>query len=137
MCPLFRGSTVHKEEDNLSIVDKMAGPNVSFIQRLHCRPLRIGQLLYDGQNGCTHAFGSIYTYTWTNNHTQYCLCLRSDIQKIHGGIGDNLAILIQLLSTAVGGFVIGFVREWRLTLLLLGATQFITATIAISSLVRY
>ncbi len=61
----FRGSTVHKEEDNLSIVDKMAGhkcvlysevplyirkrttsisiivdkmagPNVSFIQRLHC-----------------------------------------------------------------------------------------------------
>ncbi len=26
MCPLFRGSTVHKEEDNLSIVDKMAGP---------------------------------------------------------------------------------------------------------------
>ncbi len=34
--PLFRGSTVHKEEDNLSIVDKMAGPNVSFIQRFHC-----------------------------------------------------------------------------------------------------
>ncbi len=31
--PLFRGSTVHKEEDNLSIVDKMAGPNVSSIQR--------------------------------------------------------------------------------------------------------
>ncbi len=60
MCPLFRGSTVHKEEDNLSIVDtmagpmcplyikplyvhdnlsivdKMAGPNVSFIQSFHC-----------------------------------------------------------------------------------------------------
>ncbi len=26
MCPLFRGSTVHKEEDNFSTVDKMAGP---------------------------------------------------------------------------------------------------------------
>ncbi len=25
-----------REEDNLSIVDKMAGPNVSFIQRVHC-----------------------------------------------------------------------------------------------------
>ncbi len=25
MCPLFGGSTIHKEEDNLSIVDKMAG----------------------------------------------------------------------------------------------------------------
>ncbi len=35
-CPLFRGSTVHKEEDNLSIVDEMAGPKVSFIQRFHC-----------------------------------------------------------------------------------------------------
>ncbi len=31
MCPLFRGSTAHKEEDNLSIVDKMAGPNVASI----------------------------------------------------------------------------------------------------------
>ncbi len=36
MCPLFRGSTVHKEEDSLSIVDKMAGPNVSLIQRFIC-----------------------------------------------------------------------------------------------------
>ncbi len=25
-----------REEDNLSIVDKTAGPDVSFIQRLHC-----------------------------------------------------------------------------------------------------
>ncbi len=25
-----------REEDNLSIVDEIAGPNVSFIQRLHC-----------------------------------------------------------------------------------------------------
>ncbi len=32
MCPLFRGSTVHKEEDYLSIAD----PNVSFIQRFYC-----------------------------------------------------------------------------------------------------
>ncbi len=39
MCPLVRGSTVHKEEwtkwlAGLSIVDKMAGPNVSFIRIL-------------------------------------------------------------------------------------------------------
>ncbi len=51
MCPLFRGSTVHKEEDNLSIVDKMAGPNVSFTQRFHCTQGR-GQPLYSGQNSC-------------------------------------------------------------------------------------
>ncbi len=35
MCPLFGGSTVHKEEDNLSIVDERASPNVSFIRRFH------------------------------------------------------------------------------------------------------
>ncbi len=35
MCPIFRGSTVHKEEDNLSIVDETASPNVSYIQRFH------------------------------------------------------------------------------------------------------
>ncbi len=29
MCPLLRGSTVHKEEDN-----EMAGPNESFIQMM-------------------------------------------------------------------------------------------------------
>ncbi len=51
MCPLFGGSTVHvhKEEDNLSIVDKTAGPNVSFIRRFHCTQGK-GQPLYSGQN---------------------------------------------------------------------------------------
>ena len=44
MCPLFRSSTVHKEEDNLSIVDQMAGPNVSFIQRFHCTYVILIQL---------------------------------------------------------------------------------------------
>ncbi len=28
--------TVHKEEDSLSIVDEIAGPKVSVIQRIHC-----------------------------------------------------------------------------------------------------
>ncbi len=36
MCPLLGGSNVHKEEDNLSIVDEMAGPDVSFIGRFPC-----------------------------------------------------------------------------------------------------
>ncbi len=35
MCPLLGGSTVHKEEDNLSILDKTASPNESIIRRLH------------------------------------------------------------------------------------------------------
>ena len=49
----------------------------------------------------------------------------SDVGKIHAGIGDKVALLLQWLATFVGGFVIGFVRDWRLTLVLLGFTPFL------------
>ena len=45
----------------------------------------------------------------------------SDIDKIHDGIGDKLAILVQWVVTFFAGFVIGFVRDWRLSLFLLFA----------------
>ena len=50
--------------------------------------------------------------------------LHSDINKIHAGIGDKLAIFLQWITTFFAGFAIGFVRDWRLTLLLLGFTPF-------------
>jgi ABC-type multidrug transport system fused ATPase/permease subunit len=59
----------------------------------------------------------------------------SDVEKIREGIGDKLAIFIQWMTTFVVGFIIGFVREWRLTLLLLGITPFIASAVAISSIV--
>ena len=43
----------------------------------------------------------------------------SDVDKIHDGIGDKVGLLIQWLATFVGGFIVAFVSEWRLTLLLL------------------
>lgn len=49
----------------------------------------------------------------------------SDIGKIHDGIGDKIALLIQWVATFFGGFIIGFVREWRLTLLLVAFTPFL------------
>ena len=49
----------------------------------------------------------------------------SDIEKIHDGIGDKLAILIQWVATFFAGFAIGFSQEWRLTLFMLGVTPFI------------
>ncbi len=49
----------------------------------------------------------------------------SDVGKIHAGIGDKVALLLQWLAVFVGGFVIGFVRDWRLTLVLLGFTPFL------------
>ncbi len=40
------------------------------------------------------------------------------------------------MTTFVTGFIIGFIREWRLTLLLLGVTPFITVTVVVSYMVR-
>ena len=47
------------------------------------------------------------------------------MDKIHDGIGDKIALLIQWVSTFFGGFIVGFVRDWRLTLLLLAFTPFL------------
>ena len=42
--------------------------------------------------------------------------------KIYASIGDNMAILIQWLSTFFAAYVVGFIREWRLALVLVGLT---------------
>ena len=55
----------------------------------------------------------------------------SDIDKIHTGIGDKVALFIQWIAVFVGGFAVGFVRDWRLTLLLLGFTPFLAISGAI------
>ena len=60
----------------------------------------------------------------------------SDIDKIHDGIGDKIALLIQWLSTFFGGFIVGFVREWRLTLLLLALSPFLALGGAVMAKVR-
>ena len=59
----------------------------------------------------------------------------SDIEKIHEGIGVRLGIFLQLFTTCIAGFVIGFYRNWRLTLVLLALAPVITLTIVISYLV--
>ena len=59
----------------------------------------------------------------------YC----SDINKIHDGIGDKFAILVQWVATFFGGFIIGFVRDWRLTLFLFGITPILAFVGAIFS----
>ena len=51
--------------------------------------------------------------------------LCSDIEKIHAGIGDKAALFLQWMSTFVAGFVVGFAKEWRLTLLILALTPFL------------
>ena len=54
----------------------------------------------------------------------------SDIDKIYSGIGDRLSVFFQWTTTFVAGIVIGFIYEWRLTLVLLGATPFMIGSAA-------
>ena len=48
-------------------------------------------------------------------HVRNC----SGVDKIYGAMGDNLSILIQWVSTFLAAIVVGLVREYRLSLLLL------------------
>lgn len=53
-----------------------------------------------------------------------CL-LYSDLDKVQAGIGDKLSIFFQWITTFFAGLVIGFVVDFRLTLVILGITPFL------------
>ena len=59
-----------------------------------------------------------------------------DIDKIREGIGDKLGIIIQWLTTAVGGFVLGFIYSWKLTLVILATSPLMGLTGALMAKVR-
>lgn len=42
----------------------------------------------------------------------------SDVEKIQSGIGDKAAFFLQSLTTFLAGFVIAFVYNWKLTLVM-------------------
>ena len=57
----------------------------------------------------------------------------SDIEKIQAGIGDKAALFLQALSTFIAGFVIGYVVNWKLALvvsIMLPMLVVITACVA-------
>ena len=45
--------------------------------------------------------------------------LTDDINKIKDGIGDKFSNAIQFVSTFVTGMIIGFIRGWKLTCVIL------------------
>ena len=65
------------------------------------------------------------------NWVFFVLMPHSDINKIAAGIGDKFSIFIQLLSTFVAGFVIGFAKDYRLTLFLLAFTPLLAISGAV------
>uniref|UniRef100_A0A670XZT9 Bile salt export pump n=1 Tax=Pseudonaja textilis TaxID=8673 RepID=A0A670XZT9_PSETE len=53
------------------------------------------------------------------------LVLHSDINKINDAIADQVAIFIQRFTTFVCGFLLGFVRGWKLTLVIIAVSPLI------------
>jgi len=60
----------------------------------------------------------------------------SDFEKIHDGIGSNLAILIQWIATFVAAIAVGLYRNWMMTLALLAAMPLVVVPSAIFNRVR-
>ncbi|XP_042744187.1 ATP-dependent translocase ABCB1 isoform X3 [Lagopus leucura] len=48
--------------------------------------------------------------------------LIDDVSKINEGIGDKIGLLIQSETTFISGFVVGLVRGWKLTLVILAVS---------------
>jgi ABC-type multidrug transport system fused ATPase/permease subunit len=44
------------------------------------------------------------------------LLLSSDVEKIQSGIGDKVSLFLQYFSTFLAGFVIGYITNWKLAL---------------------
>lgn len=40
----------------------------------------------------------------------------SDVEKIQSGIGDKVALFLQYFTQFLAGFIIGYVTNWRLAL---------------------
>nr|XP_034351500.1 bile salt export pump isoform X2 [Arvicanthis niloticus] len=57
-----------------------------------------------------------------------------DINKINEAIADQLALFLQRLSTAMSGFLLGFYRGWKLTLVILAVSPLIGIGAAIIGL---
>uniref|UniRef100_A0A5F8GIF1 Multidrug resistance protein 1 n=1 Tax=Monodelphis domestica TaxID=13616 RepID=A0A5F8GIF1_MONDO len=48
--------------------------------------------------------------------------LTDDVSKINDGIGDKIGMLFQALATFFTGFIVGFTRGWKLTLVILAVS---------------
>ncbi|KAG8443194.1 hypothetical protein GDO86_011850 [Hymenochirus boettgeri] len=57
--------------------------------------------------------------------------LTDDVSKINEGIGDKIAMLLQSVTTFFTGFIIGFIKGWKLTLVILAISPIMGLSAAI------
>ncbi|PKU38077.1 multidrug resistance protein 1 [Limosa lapponica baueri] len=57
--------------------------------------------------------------------------LLDDVAKINEGIGDKIGLLVQAVTTFVTGFIVGLIRGWKLTLVILAVSPVLGLSAAI------
>lgn len=62
--------------------------------------------------------------------------MSDDINKIQDAIADQVGIFIQRFTTFVCGFLLGFVKGWKLTLVMIAASPLIGMGAGLMALVR-
>lgn len=55
----------------------------------------------------------------------------SDVSKINEGIGDKIGMLFQAVATFLTGFIVGFIKGWKLTLVILAVSPVMGLSAAI------
>ncbi|NXT21654.1 MDR1 protein, partial [Syrrhaptes paradoxus] len=57
--------------------------------------------------------------------------LLDDVSKINEGIGDKMGLLVQSVTTFLAGFIVGLIRGWKLTLVILAVSPVLGLSAAI------
>ncbi|XP_074048995.1 ATP-dependent translocase ABCB1 isoform X2 [Macrotis lagotis] len=57
--------------------------------------------------------------------------LTDDVSKINDGIGDKIGMLFQAVATFLTGFILGFTRGWKLTLVILAISPVLGLSAAV------
>ncbi|XP_043365314.1 ATP-dependent translocase ABCB1-like isoform X2 [Dermochelys coriacea] len=57
--------------------------------------------------------------------------LVDDVSKINEGIGDKIGMLFQSIATFLAGFIVGFIKGWKLTLVILAVSPVLGLSAAI------
>jgi ABC-type multidrug transport system fused ATPase/permease subunit len=60
----------------------------------------------------------------------------SDVDKILAGIGNKVALFLQMFSAFIAGFAIAFVYGWKLALVILAVSPILAISGAIMAKVR-
>nr|AQV04124.1 phosphatidylcholine translocator ABCB4 [Castor fiber] len=66
-----------------------------------------------------------------NDTTELNTRLTDDISKISEGIGDKVGMFFQAIATFSAGFIVGFIRGWKLTLVIMAISPLLGLSAAV------